>query len=194
MITSNFKSFMKSLNDFEKKQIPFAYSKAINDTVYQAKLDLEMELLSKLDRPTKFTQRAVGVRKANKRDLYAEIFIKDIQASYLKHHYFGITRKPKNKAIATPTKSLRLNKYGNMTKRKIAKMLESDNYFSGEVKGRKGIFRKYKNGTVKQMITWKDEQPYDKLMNFSEIVMKRIDKSFEDNFESALRFAIRSAR
>ena len=197
LIQSNIKDVVKGLSAIEKKQIPYAISVALNNTAKDAQDSLTKELINRLKSPIPFTQRAIGIKRSSKANNVAEVFVKDIQAQYLKHHYFGTTRQPKGKAIATPTRDMKLNKYGNMTKSKVKKLLQSDNYFSGVVKGaggeRRGVFRKYKSGKVRQVLLWKDEQKYDKLLDFKGTVEKVVKRRFNKHFDSAWTYALRTA-
>lgn len=197
-ITSNIKQVIKGLNDFEKKQVPYATSKAINDTAFKVKDELVSQMKQKLDKPTPFTLRAVKIKKSNKRTLTAEIYIDDIQADYLKRVYKGGTKMPKKKALVIPTKDIRLNKYGNLTKSKVKNLLSSGNYFEGKVKGkggeRAGIFRKYKNGRIKQVIAWADSKEDKKLLEFDGVVKSVVKENMDDMFRRALKYAISTAK
>lgn len=197
-ISSNFKDVIKGLSDLDKKQIPFAISKALNDTAFQAKDALVAQMRKKLDNPTPFTLRAVKIKKATKDRQYAFIYIDDTQAKYLDNMYFGGVKTPKKKAIVVPTKDVRLNKYGNLTRNKVKNLLKSPNYFSGVVKGkggtRSGIFRKYKNGTVKQVIIWEASKKEKKRLDFKKSIAGVVEHRFDDNFRKALEFAIKTAR
>lgn len=198
MITTNVKEITKGLSELDKKQIPFAISKALNDTAFQAKDALVAQMKKKLDNPTPFTLRAVKIKKATKYRQYAFIYINDTQAKYLENMFFGGVKTPKKKAIVVPTKDVRLNKYGNLTRNKVKNLLKSPNYFSGVVKGkggtRSGIFRKYKNGTVKQVIMWKASKQEKKRLEFRKTIEGVVKHRFDDNFSKALEFAIRTAR
>ena len=198
MITSNIKAITKGLSDLDKEQIPFAISKALNDTAFQAKDALVAQMKQKLDNPTPFTLRAVRIKKATKHRQYAYVYINDTQAEYLDNMYFGGVKTPKKKAIVVPTKDIRLNKHGNLTKNKVKNLLKSPNYFSGVVKGkggtRSGIFRRYKNGTVKQVIIWKTSKQEKKRLEFRKTIAGVVGNRFDDNFNKALEFAIRTAR
>jgi len=197
-VETNIKDIVKGLSDFEKKQLPYATSKALNDTAFQVKDALVAQMKQKLNNPTPFTLRAVKVKKATKKSLYAEIFISDAQAEYLKRVYYGGTKYPKKKALVTPTKDLKLNKYGNITRNKVKTVLNSKNYFSGTVKGkggtRSGIFRKYKTGRIKQIIMWQQKREDKKILEFDKVVKGVAESNIDDNFQRALQYAISTAR
>jgi len=198
MITSNINEVIQGLNDLEKKQIPFAISKALNDTAFQAQKALTAQLIKKLDNPTPFTRKAIRVRKATKSRLYAEVYVNEVQAVYLGRLYYGGVEKPKKRALIKPTKDLKLNKYGNIANKKIQKLLNNPKYFAGTVEGkggkRSGIFRRYKNGRIKQIIMWVEKKEQKKRLEFDKTIEGIVRNNLDDNFAKALRFAIETMR
>ena len=149
-LNADIKKFTRELRGIERKQIPFAVSKALNATAFDAQRGLQKALGIYLDRPTKFTINAVRVKKSEKKkDLIAYVgfaggggFKPPKMASALPSEYMsrlisGGTRRPKKRAIAVPTSALKLNKHGNIGKTKIKNLLgNSKKYFSGTPKGR----------------------------------------------------------
>ncbi len=83
-----------------------------------------------IDRP--FYEKRGAIQKATKQHWKARVFIEDIQAEYLKWVVEGGTRKPKNKAHVLPVK-IRRNKYGNIPRGQIQKLLKRADVFSDEV-------------------------------------------------------------
>lgn len=67
-VMMNFKGF--------ENQIPFAVSKALNDTVYLARIDVQSSLQSSFDRPTPKVQKGVLYEKSTKENLSAAVYIK----------------------------------------------------------------------------------------------------------------------
>jgi hypothetical protein len=198
-ITSNAKEVSKWLGDLERKQIPQAFANTINITAFQARKALTAQMNKRLHKPTPFTQRAIRVKKATKRNLSAVVYVNEIQAEYLKFMYFGGIRMPKKKSIPVPTKAMRLNKYGNMPRKKIDRLLNDGKHFSGVVKGkggtRRGIFKRLRGGKyVKQVIAWKDKAEHKKRIEFHKTVEGVVSNNFEKNFSKGLAFALKSAR
>lgn len=68
------KSWLKSIPE---KQIPFAMSKAINETAKEVKADLVNEIKKVFDRPTSYTLNSVFIKPATKRDLTAIVGLKE---------------------------------------------------------------------------------------------------------------------
>jgi hypothetical protein len=86
-----------------QRQLPYATSRALNDTARQAAVDLNRSTTRFFQRPVAMTQRAVGVsRWSTKTDLSAELNLKPIQARYLATSIRGGVRgqKPSERKIA----------------------------------------------------------------------------------------------
>lgn len=71
------KNVSRVLTDIQKKQLPFATSKAINITAKKIKEREEHEIRDVFDRPTPYIQRSVFVKFSNKQTLTARVGIKD---------------------------------------------------------------------------------------------------------------------
>jgi len=157
-ISSNLKEFERSLSDAAQKQLPYAVLLTINDTIMDVKKNREKDLERKLDRPTPFTKRGFYVRRATKRRWEAETGLKRVQAEYLKLNITGGSRKPKRRAIVVP-KGTRLNKYGNMPKGSLRRILGRSNTFSGKVAGIGGVWQRTRKG-VKLLARYEDRASY----------------------------------
>lgn len=86
-----------------QRQLPYAASRALNDTARLAAADLNKSTTRYFQRPVAMTQRAYGVSKwSTKTDLSAELNLKPIQASYLATSIRGGVRgqKPSERKIA----------------------------------------------------------------------------------------------
>lgn len=101
-IRRNTKEFERSLSDLAKRQLPFALSVAINDTLREVLRNTIKRMRRNLDRPTPFTLRAFALRRANKRTLRGVVFAKDVQAGYLKYAEDGGTRTPRGRVLLQP--------------------------------------------------------------------------------------------
>ena len=63
-IKDNIKQFTKGLSKVQKKQIPFATTQSINNTLFGLKKEMAKQTVKKLDRPVAFTQRGFLIDKA----------------------------------------------------------------------------------------------------------------------------------
>lgn len=93
----------RQLTDLERKQLPFAMQRALNDTAFQLRQEWAETMTRVFDRPTPLTQRAVLYRKATRERLTAEIFLRDEAfkgtppAKYLQAQVMGGTRRQTGK-------------------------------------------------------------------------------------------------
>lgn len=129
------KKFFQSIRSLSTNQIPYAASKAINDTIFDVYRAEGKALQTFIDRPRPFTAKAYKVIKADKRRLVAYIKTKQVQEGYLQWAVYGGRRAPNKTANVVPVEH-RLNPYGNMPRGSIKKMLEDkQRYFSGVPRG-----------------------------------------------------------
>jgi len=123
----------KALEKLRKDQIPFATAYALTQCAKAAQADLEREMARVFDRPTPFTLKAVRIRPATKRNLTAEVKLKDEAykgnpaVRWLIAQIEGGPRNLKgfeklmqragvmpNGWFAIPTKNAPLDRYGNV--------------------------------------------------------------------------------
>ncbi len=135
----------RRLNSVAGSQLPFAVALGINDVAGQIK-DAEAKGLERdLDRPTPFTKRGMFVSRATKRKLTGVVGFKPVQAEYLAKQVTGGRRRAPRKAILVPVNQ-RVNKYGNMPKATVKRLLAKPDVFSGKVNGVGGIWQRPKRG------------------------------------------------
>ena len=73
-LNADIKIFTRELRGIQKKQIPFAVSKALNATAFDVQNTLKKALGIYLDRPTKYTISALRVKKSDKKkELIADV-------------------------------------------------------------------------------------------------------------------------
>ena len=94
-IRSDVKELTKSLNRIQRKQIPFAISRAINTLAFDVRKTLQDGLDIHMDRPTPYTKSGVQIEKSTKKNLVTEVGFRSnkfrkgkgtgtTQASYMK--------------------------------------------------------------------------------------------------------------
>ncbi|MHA0949553.1 hypothetical protein [Enterobacter ludwigii] len=120
-----------------RKQIPFATAQALTSVARQIEQGEKKGLQRKLQNPTPFTVNAVRSTAARKTYLIAKVFVMDIAASYLDPFEFGGLHKLNGKALLNP-KNIRLNKYGNLSRNKLAQLKANPNDFIGTVTTKAG--------------------------------------------------------
>ncbi|KZL15125.1 hypothetical protein [Pseudovibrio sp. Ad37] len=204
--TANFSEVAKGLTKAEERQVPYAISLALNETAQDIKANSEKALSRRLDRPTPFTKRGLALKRASKRNLSAVVFFKDRQADYLELQEKGGTRRPKRKALAVPF-SQRLNKYGNLPRRSIDRLLKRPDVFQGEINGVEGIWQRPKRGKrrngsrgtkgrtgLKLLIAYEKSADYQPRLRFEEGARKTADARMKRNFRRAMQRALATAR
>ena len=219
-IRSDIKDLTRSLNRIQRKQIPFATSKALNATAFDVRKTLQDALDIHLNNPTAYTKRGVQFEKSTKRNLVAKVGFRSrkfgkgqgkiTQAEYMKRQIKGGTRFPQGQAIPVPVPSnMRPNKFGNIPRGKIDRLLaDKDKYFSGTPKGGKGgagIWQRMpanskraksrnKGGRIRMVIAWEPKAQYSGRFPFRQIVARTVKKNFRLRFDTSIRQALASAR
>ena len=209
-VVANTKQLTKHLNRIQRKQIPFATSKALNDVAFDCRSFIQKSLPRRLDRPTKGIISSVQVEKSKKKNLVATVGFAGLgfkstkwsesPAEIMRRHIKGGTRTPQGKAIPVPiARNLKLNKFGNMPRTKIKTLLaKPDKYFSGQPKGRDaGIYERIKRtkrkpGKLKMLISWEPRTQYQGgRFPLRKIVELAVKKKYRKRFDAALKYALR---
>lgn len=192
-VTTNIAAFKRGVNEAERDQIPFAVALALTHTAKGGQSFAVKMMKRLLDNPTRFTERGVAVKPATKRRLVAEVFVKDIQAAYLHWQAEGGTRYPARRAIPVPV-GVRLNKFGNMPRRKLQQLLARKDTFSGTVKGVGGIWQRMRSGRVKLLVAYEPQARYRRRYPFTRIVEREVARRFNAEVAAAFEQAVNSAR
>ncbi|MEC5343672.1 hypothetical protein ABRZ24_13815 [Brenneria populi] len=132
-----------------RKQIPFATAQALTSVARKIQSAQKTAFQRNLENPTPFTVNSLGSVGARKDNLHARVFVRDIAASYLEPFEFGGTHKLNSKALLNP-KNIKLNKYGNLTRNKMAQLKAKPDVFIGEVDGVNGVWQRRKAKKVKK--------------------------------------------
>lgn len=194
-IKDNIKEFSKKLNSFQKKQIPFAASQAINNTLFGLRKEMAKQTVKKLDRPVPFTQRGFLVEKSKKTNLVGILKIKPEVAQYLKFQIDGGIRSRAKKIPVPIVKNKRLNKYGNIAGKRTG-LVKGSKEFIGTIKGVTGVWKQGKKGeTPTLLIKFHDSVKYDKKpFDFYKIGRGYINNTYNRQLTKALTKALRTAR
>ena len=114
----------RMLTELQRKQIPFAASRALNQVAFELQLHERLSIKQTFKTPRPFTQRSVLVTQARKTNLSATVFIRPEVARYLAPYEFGGVHVVPGKAQLVPI-NLRLDQYGQLTKATLAKLNEA---------------------------------------------------------------------
>lgn len=126
-----------------KKQIPFATAQALTSVARQIAAAEKTAFQRKLENPTPFTVNSVGSAGARRDKLSAKVFVRDIAAGYLEPFEFGGQHKLNGQALLNP-KDIKLNKYGNLPRKKLSQLKANPNVFIGDVDGVNGVWQRVK--------------------------------------------------
>lgn len=133
----------RKLTDFERRQLPYATARALTATANAGQAEEEKALPSAFDRPTPFTMRAIAIRPATKTKLQAEVYVRPIQAKYLGLQEEGGIRRPKKRALVNPV-GVKLNQYGNIPNKALARLKRRRDVFVGRVGKVSGVWQRPK--------------------------------------------------
>lgn len=144
-VRSDYQRLGHRLDNFERRQLPFAAARALTATAKAAQEAVEKALHEAFDRPTPFTQKAIATKSATKANLSAEVFAKPIQVKYLGLQERGGTRRPKKRALVNPA-GVKLNQYGNIPAKTLARLKKRKDVFIGTVNGVGGLWQRPARG------------------------------------------------
>lgn len=199
-----------------KKQIPFATARALTRTARKIQEAEKDNLQNKLDNPTPFTVNSVASTAARKNNLNAKVFIRPTAAEYLAPEEFGGTRHLSGKALLNP-KGVRLNKYGNLPRGKLASLKANQNVFVGSIDGVSGFWqrksykpvkgkskgKRSKNGTrkprpkqpkLKLLVRFGDAQEAKPELGYFELAHRMAADILPDEMSAELAEALKTAK
>lgn len=207
-IKHELKALEKALRKYPK-QIAFARSVAINQTAFDAKRAVDAQIPKKLDNPTPFTKKGIRVKRGNKSNPSASVFINPDRYDYLRWAVRGGHKTPKRFALSAPVNQKR-NKYGNMPRGTVDKLLAKrgkvghGSTFSGRPKGhpsaKPGIYQRIGRGKKKGranlllLVGYRRRMSYRPRLPFYKIVKGVVRNQLPKNIEKAVGKALASRR
>ena len=217
----NLKMTVKGAKDIKKmfdkleKQGRFASSVALNRTAFAVRKDVQSKMPNIFDRPTRATINAIRYKKSTKAMLRAEVYVNDegiAPIRWLSPQIYGASRGmkrseaylrrlnllPRGRNIV-PGKGVRLNRFGNITKGQMGKILggvrdKHSNYFAGSIRGIPGIWERKGRRKVKPILMFVQPPRYKKRFKFFDIAGKSARKHWPREIDKAIEYAIRTAR
>ena len=196
-IKADTKEINKSLTSFQKKQIPFATSKAINKTAFQTRRQLQKDMDNTFRKgATGFTKKGVFVKPSHKTNLVANVYILKEQAKYLEKQVFGGIRR-ESFAIPIPYRNrVGLTNQGNLTKAKLKSLVNNKNNKILDINGVKGLYEIKKNTKPKLLVALnrRSVSYNNPKFKFFALGRRAVNKFFIKNYERELNAAIRKAK
>ena len=199
-VKADVKAVQKSLKNLKDKDLPFAISKGINDTLFLVKKKINKDMdASFRGGAVPFTKQGIKYDKSNKKNLYGILYIEAKQYKYLKYQMDGGTRPATGKSIPIPFRNrVALNKYGNMTKTKIAQLLNSKQNKLLTINGVRGIYKIFKDKARQPqlLVAMKDKSVTYKKTTFKyfDLVERAAKQYFKKAMEKAAAYAIKTSK
>ncbi len=203
-VKSNVKDIEKYLSKTQKQYLPRAIEFSLNETVFLTRKKMLDDMGKYIDHPTPYTKKGLQYLKADARKgnltswigFVSRTFGKTakgasiLPSEYMRLLIYGGTRRAKKRAIGVPTEHVSLNKYGNLGKGKIQKLLEKPKTFQATIKGNSGIWERYgskKSGQIRMLIGWESKTDYDASYPFSKQVSTGVNKFYKKSFSKFLK-------
>lgn len=225
----------RSISDMGRKQVAFAAAKALTKTAKAVEKRFQSDMAGAFKSASPYVKRSTFSTSATKTNLTATVGLKDQKPSggtapavLLKEHFTGGLRgnKPFEKAIASlgamprgyravPGNGIKLDAYGNPSRKDIGEMLGSlrtrmqvfkgrgkramlVGYFIVPVGARShlspGIYKRMANRVIKVMFLFVRRAAYQKLMDMERSTREVVAREFQPNFDSAFADAMRTAK
>jgi hypothetical protein len=137
-VSGDLRRVTRSLGQLAEKQIPFATATGLNDLGKMVKVAEVAEVKKELPTSKPFTLNSVRQVRANKGRQQTEIYLGDIAAKYLGPYITRGRHYLNSRALLNP-KTVDLDQYGNIPRRKLAALKASKDVFFGTIH--------FKNGT-----------------------------------------------
>ncbi len=191
-VRSNVKEASAQLSRIKRNQIAFASAVALTKTAEFTAVNLNNDTRKYFQNPTPFTQRAFRFKRATKRNQTALVFAAPIQDEYLRFAVFGGTRRPRGRALVLPV-GIRLNRYGNIARGRVRRLLARRDTFSGTIRGVAGIWQRTRKG-LKLLIAYEEQARYEKRFPVLRLTEQYVARAFPPFFDRALKRALATAR
>lgn len=170
------------------KQVDYATARALTETAVSV-AKMETELIKKsIDRPTPFTQRAIGWTRATPLTKMAEVYVRAKQAEYLRLLITGGAENSRHPAPATWAK----DQYGNLPRGYLKR--KGLGLFTIEVGGQLKTLIRQRGSKAKLVAVGTTSRSYSKIFPFYEEGERAARKEFDKQFPWQLAKAIATSR
>lgn len=189
VIKHNIDDMVKKLNMVQRQQVPFAMSRAMNDTAIDAQTAVVGRAATVFNNRKKWWikgSRRTGIRVdfSNKRNLvaavYSNAYFADLQEE-------GGIKRPIGRKLAVPTGKTpkRLHKSDGVRKAKQDSKVFSD---------RRGVFRRMARNRLKLLFTWTSQAVVPMRFGFMKTAKNRAQQRIRRHFARRLKQALRTAK
>ena len=197
-LSGNYRELEKRLNSVQRKQLPFAFSKTLNDTAKKVRKQIvERTYPRSFDvRDKRFANATFSIKFSNKRNLVAVVFDR-LDRANLKLHAEGGTKRAKSGNIAIPSRYVKERRSGRGVRKSLRPRTVVDTpkgFIQREP--RKAIYQSYgRKGANKRLLySLKSFANIRKTFPFYEDANRTVDRHLQRSFNVNLRKALRSRK
>lgn len=196
------KELNRKLSALANNQIAYATSVALTALAKEVQADEIKNIASTFKKPKLFTQNSVGVQGARKSSLEAIVFVRPIAAKYLEPYESGGSHVLAGRALLNP-KNIKLDKYGQLPRKVLARLKARPDVFVGVVKTKKGKVngvwqripaKKKQPAHLKLLIRFGDALAVTKRLNYRSRAQTIVDRRFSAVLDDAIAHALATAR
>lgn len=199
-VKSEVKAVQKSLKNLKQKDLPFAISKGINDTLFlvKRKINKDMDAVFR-GGATPFTKKGLLYQKSNKENLTGIMYLDSSQYKYLKYQMDGGVRTQSDGFVPIPYRNrVSLTKFGNLRRDQVKKLLNSKANKLLTINGVRGIYKTFKDKSKRPQLLVALQQKsvtYDKKkFKYFDLVNSAAKQYFKKSMEKAAAYAIRTSK
>jgi len=195
--------------DRAERNIRFGVARGLTRTAQEAAAAVKGSMAQKFDRPTPFTQNAAAFLPAKRESLTALVFVKDVQAGYLRLEETGGVRVPEpGKPINQPV-GQRVNAFGNIPRGAIGRIRDRPDVFVAAGRGGAahlppGIYQRPKKGArrkaaerppgLKLLVAFERRAEYEPRFGFRTTVLESARRNVGANIRRSVAEALGSMR
>ncbi len=206
-IIQNFIDTRKAIKKLDaiERQIPFAIASTLTALAKDGQRAAQNQIIRKVDRPTPFTKKAVAIRAATKTNMVSTVLIKPLQAAYLATLETGGVVIPEPGSPIAPPVNIRINVFGNIPRKAIARELSKPNVFRVSRRDKEhptlppGIYRRARRGKrgggggLTMLVGFRPQARYKPVLGFERTVvstvMQQVQRRWRENLVKAIRTA-----
>ncbi len=199
-ISSNIREFERKLIRLQRQQVPFALSKAMNNTMFDVRrfeVGVTYPKAFAVKSPS-FFRAIMRVDEATKINLVARLTDKSPGGrDYLQRHTEGGTKTPRGSNIAIPAQVRRRARGGVLNSKRPNKLLSDPKVFKGMIRGKPAIMRRMgraKSRSIKVLYLLRPSVPIKKSFRFYEDGAKVVQRTLPGHFQTSFTRALATAR
>ena len=202
-VKANYLELERRLDNFQRKQLPFAFANTLNDTAFAMRKQIVGKTFDRAFavRDKRFAGQSFRVKKAKKRDLHASLYQVKIRGLYrgnLNLHAEGGIKKPRSGHLAVPSWQIKDRRRGRgvpdaWRARKVVN--KSRTFVTTMPSGAFGIWQREGKARlpIKRLYTFETAVKIDKNFMFFEdgsVIFRRdLGRNFNKQFDRAIKTA-----